>query len=213
MIFPILTLTIFVSAILHIRADYYNHRSQTYIFKPLTILLIISLCLLQSPVISTYYKYCILIGLIVSLLSDIFLMLPTKKIYLGMAGFLVAHICYTLAFTSDTGFNFNPFISIPLVITGIVYLKILMPHSGSKAVAIIFYTIAILTMFWQALERMSISQNLSSTFALIGATLFVLSDSIWAYNQFVKKSDRAQIIILSSYYCAQWFIAVSVQIW
>ena len=210
MIFPILTLTIFATAILHIRADYNKHRNQTYIFKPLTILLIISLCILQSPVISAFYKYCILIGLIVSLFSDIFLMLPTKKIYQGMAGFLVAHICYTLAFTSDTGFNFNPFIFIPLVITGIFFLKILMPHTGSKTVAIIFYTIAISTMFWQALERMSVSQSPSSTLALIGATLFIVSDSIWAYNQFVKKFNSAQLIILSTYYLAQWFIAFSV---
>jgi len=44
----------------------------------------------------------------------------------------------------------------------------------------------------------------------MGAVLFIVSDSVLAWNRFRKKFQNAQTVILSTYYAAQWLIALSV---
>jgi alkenylglycerophosphocholine/alkenylglycerophosphoethanolamine hydrolase len=46
--------------------------------------------------------------------------------------------------------------------------------------------------------------------ALLGATLFVLSDSALAINRFVRPFKAVHAVVLSTYYAAQWLIALSV---
>jgi hypothetical protein len=44
----------------------------------------------------------------------------------------------------------------------------------------------------------------------LGALLFLISDSSLAVNRFLKKRRLGQALTLSTYFLAQWFIALSV---
>ena len=99
---------------------------------------------------------------------------------------------------------------IPVLILVGILLKILLPHTDKLTIPVTIYMAIILFMLWQAIERWGLGQSRSATFARIGALLFVLSDSILAYNRFVKSFKIGCFVVLSSYYCAQWFIASSV---
>ena len=46
-------------------------------------------------------------------------------------------------------------------------------------------------------------------FAACGAGLFLLSDTLLAWNRFRVKFKSAQVLILSTYYVAQWALAMS----
>lgn len=208
----VLTILIMLSAILHIRAEYAKKLSLVYVFKPLTTCLIIGLCLLQTPVISPVYKYLILCGLVCSLAGDVFLMLPSDQFIAGLVSFLLAHVFYIVAFTREAGFHITyVFVGLMGLIAGIVLVTVL-AYTGRLTGPVIAYTGVIMVMLWQALERWHVGATPSALLAVTGACLFVFSDFILAYNRFVRQFPSGRWLNLSTYFAAQWCIALSVKL-
>jgi len=150
MILIIITIFVLISASIHIRADYLKQRVKTYIFKPLTTGLIILICLLQTTEVSILYKYLILSGLIFSLMGDIFLMLPSDRFTSGLFSFLIAHIAYMAAFISDQGFQPNFLYLIPVIVYGVILLRILLPYTASNTIPVIIYSIILIFIAFSA---------------------------------------------------------------
>jgi uncharacterized membrane protein YhhN len=65
-------------------------------------------------------------------------------------------------------------------------------------------------MGWQAAEMYLTGTTDGTLVALVGAGLFVVSDSVLATNRFVRPFHAAQAAVLSTYFAAQWMIALSV---
>jgi len=206
----IIGLGVFVSAVLHIHADYSNRRVRSYIFKPLTTLLIILFAYLQIIEVSILYRNLILAGLVFSLAGDIFLMLPGDKFIAGLASFLVAHIFYIAAFVSVSGWHLSILYLLPILLYGGILLKTLLPHTGSQSMPVIVYAFALLLLLWQTLGRSGFSPTHSALIALVGTLFFVASDSILAINRFAKKFGFAQLAVMGTYYLAQFLIAASI---
>ena len=200
----------FISAILHLRAEYRGRRRHVYLFKPLTMLFIILIAWQTKNPVSSFYKYAILCGLIFSLAGDIFLMLPTDRFISGLLSFLVAHLFYIAAFTFEGARSPGVLVAVPLLIYGALMLRILLPHLGSMKAPVLIYMLVILIMAWQALNRwMATPAEQGSALALAGALLFVVSDSLLALNRFKGRFRGAQAYIMSTYFTAQWLIALS----
>jgi len=210
MILYTVTSLVIISAILHIRADSKKQLYQTYIFKPLTISLIVLIGIIQSAEVSSVYRYLILSGLVFALIGDIFLMLPSDRFLSGLSCFLVTHIFYILAFISDSSFPINYLYLIPGLIVGAIILKLLLPNAGTKTVPVILYSMILVFLLWQAIGRMDESFDHSSIVAFVGALFFIFSDVFLAFNRIVKNIRNAQLVILSTYYTAQLFIVYSV---
>lgn len=207
---PVLSLLVLASASLQIRAEYRGPRRLVYIFKPLTTSLIILIALLATPAASQTYKNLIVIGLFFSLSGDIFLMLPGDRFMGGLVSFLFAHLFYIAAFVMPTGFGVTPLFVVPYLIYGGLMLWLLWPHLGKLRVPVLFYMIIILVMGWQATERWGLLQTAGALLAAVGALLFVLSDSWLAMDRFRRHFPAARLMILSSYFAAQWLIALSI---
>jgi len=205
-IFSILTLT---SAILDIWADY-KGRLLVYLFKPLTIAFILLIALRGSKPATLFFKCGILIGLGCSLVGDIFMMLPRKKFSEGLVSFLMAHIFYIAAFLTSLELHFNFWPSFPLLIYAVIMIATLFPHLGRMKIPVIIYMLVIITMARVATERYIQIQNAKALSAFVGALFFVISDSSLAVNRFVQKYKSGQVLTLSSYFIAQWLIALSV---
>jgi len=156
------------------------------------------------------YKYAIIAGLVCSLAGDVFLMLPSDRFVAGLVSFLIAHLFYIAAFTSGTGFGFSWRSLAPFVIYGIFILSVLSPHLGEMKLPVLVYMVVILVMAWQAWERWSQTGQSEALLAFLGAVLFLISDSALAVNRFRGQYKSAQALILSTYFAAQWLIALSV---
>jgi uncharacterized membrane protein YhhN len=210
MILFIVTIIVIISAILHIHADHKKQRYQSYILKPLTMSLIILIGIIQTAEVSSVYQYLIISGLVCALIGDIFLMLPFDRFLYGLSCFFVTHIFYILAFISDSSFPANYLLLIPSSIAGMIILKLLLPHTGTKTIPVIIYSIILVFLLWQAVGRIDESFTPSSFLAFVGVIFFVFSDATLAFNRFVKNFAGAQLLILSTYYCAQLFIVYSI---
>ncbi|NIS79554.1 MAG: lysoplasmalogenase, partial [Anaerolineales bacterium] len=97
----LLTALVVISASLHLRAEYLGPLSDVYIFKPLTMILILGLATRVTNGAWTRYRRWIVGGLVVSLVGDVLLMLPQDLFVPGLVAFLVAHLMYIAAFRVD----------------------------------------------------------------------------------------------------------------
>lgn len=181
-----------------------------YFFKPLTLLLIIAIVWLAPHPISAHYRQFVIIGLGLSLIGDTFLLFPNRWFLQGLFSFLCAHICYIISFTGDLGSDFSLLPIVILVLVAILFTGTAWRHLGSVRFPVIVYTILILVMVWVAAERYIQVGSPSSLFGLCGAVLFLISDGLLAINRFMRPFRVAQAVILTTYFTAQWLIALSV---
>ncbi len=77
-------------------------------------------------------------------------------------------------------------------------------------IPIIIYIIVIMIMVWMAIGRYHSLPTLGTSLAAIGAVLFMISDATLALNKFRKPFFSAELIVLATYFTAQWLLAVSV---
>jgi uncharacterized membrane protein YhhN len=207
--FNFVTVATIICGVLAIVGSYdWPNENFYYIFKPATTILILFFAL-TAPASS--YKILIVIGILFSLAGDIFLMLPSDQFLIGLICFLVTHIFYIVAFMSDSRFR-RPIW--PYVLLAVIAIAIFELLSGGITAAMKFpvaiYAAALSFMTAQALARNSQQQSVGSRLAAIGAVLFLISDTTLAYDRFITKFLAAHAIILSTYYAAQYLIALSV---
>jgi uncharacterized membrane protein YhhN len=205
----ILTILAIISASIHIWGEYQGPDFLIYIFKPLTMVLIISIALLAKKPPSSKYKYAIIAGLLFSMAGDIFLMLPVDLFIVGLVSFLIAQLIYTYAFRSGRPFRFKFIAILPFLIFGVLIFVILLPGLNGMAVPVAAYILVIMTMAWQAWDQWDEKRARWALLAFIGALLFVVSDSLLAVNKFGEPFAAARALTLTTYYSAQWLISNS----
>jgi uncharacterized membrane protein YhhN len=183
-----------------------------YVFKP-AIMLALGIYFFQQTADMTDKKQrnFVLLGVFFSLLGDVFLMFSGGFI-LGLAAFLIAHIFYISAFYLDNdGFitkKRDRWVAIAVILVyGVVFLSSVLPKVESALVIpIAAYGVTILTMLLMALNRWkSVSQE-TFHWVLLGAVLFVISDSVLAINKFVQPFPMSGIAIMLTYAAGQFFI-------
>nr|WP_241015368.1 lysoplasmalogenase [Pseudomonas frederiksbergensis] len=156
------------------------------------------------------YRRWISLGLIFSLVGDVLLAWPQDLFVFGLGAFLVAHLAYLKAYSSDC----RRLAVWPLIIalsTGAVLLGILISNGlGPLLVPVIVYGTAISAMLWRALARLGTDvSKRSALLAAAGAMAFVFSDSVIGINRFVAPFHAAPYVIILSYWLGQWGIAAS----
>jgi uncharacterized membrane protein YhhN len=209
---PALALSVLalVSAVNTILADYRGQWRLVYVFKPMTLALLIALAAMAKPSYVQTYKYFILAGLVSSLAGDVFLMLRNKRFAEGLACFLVAHLFYIAALLQTMPLQLSFGTALPLILYALFMMRILFPYLGRMKTPVVLYILVITAMAGLSAERFIEGGGTNAFFAFLGAILFVISDSALAVNRFAKKFRLAQALILSTYFAGQWFIAMSV---
>jgi uncharacterized membrane protein YhhN len=205
----VLTTLAIISAVIHMWAEYHGPAIQIYIFKPLTMVFIISIALLAKTPPSRRYKYVIIAGLLFSLVGDIFLMLPMDLFIAGLISFLIAHLIYTYAFRAGRPLRIKFMAMLLFAIYGVIIYAILLPNLNGMTVPVAAYVVVILTMAWQAWDQWEQVRTRWALLAFIGAVVFVISDTVLALNKFGEPFTAARALTLSTYYSAQWLISNS----
>ncbi len=158
-------------------------------------------------------KRIILAAVFLSWLGDIFLIYTQRnELYflLGLGSFLLAHIAYILSFFTLRNPGKSQWILLLLAIPFGIYaawlLNTLMPSLGDMQVPVIVYGCVITVMGISALLRFGKTFSYSFWFVFIGAVLFIISDSLIAWNMFYKPVQMAGLLIMITYIIAQYLI-------
>jgi len=202
-------LLILICGLATIFSDKMADRKYFYILKPLTTILIILFAYTLEPTYSSLYKNLLIIGLTFSLLGDIFLM--SERFFLpGLISFLITHLLYICAFGLETVTISLVWIWIPLIIIGGMFYKYLFSYLGKLKIPVLIYLNVIVLMAWQAIQLNTYWGTTPTLLAMMGSILFMISDASLALNRFVEPLPKAQLIVLGTYYLAQWCIASSI---
>lgn len=189
-----------------------------WICKPLATALIFLLAWRAQPALSMRYRRWISTGIVCSLLGDVLLMLPHNLFVPGLVAFLCGHLCFLAAFLGDSRFAARPPWLLASLGYGTINLWLLWNSiEASLRLPVIVYVVVLAGMGGQALVRARVftqhgdAQAGSARRAAMGATLFMLSDSLLAWNRFHAPIPLSSLWVLSTYYLALWWIASSVQ--
>ena len=175
-----------------------------YIAKPLTTLLILGLAAGATGA-DRRYRCWILLGLAFSLMGDIWLMLPGDYFVAGLIAFLLAHLAYISAFLPGLRWRSALPAGLCLAAYAAVNVVMLWPYlPAALQVPVMVYVVVLALMAIVALGQRS------AGWAAIGGLLFIASDSLLAWDRFTTGVPLAPLLILSTYYLAQWSIARSV---
>lgn len=135
----------------------------------------------------------------------------------GLGSFLVAHVLYAMTFTKAMQQNHElllikkyPMIIVLLVGTSGFIFKVLFPHLDEMIVPVALYTSVITAMCLAAIARKDKTPFKSWMLVTLGALVFMLSDSIIAFNKFQEPIAWASLMIMSTYILAQALIVVGV---
>ena len=152
-------------------------------------------------------------GLLFSWAGDVVLELSKNNdnlFIVGLVCFLLAHIMYLTVFFLTPGknsiLNNRFYLLIPVLIYGVILVSCLYADLAGMRLPVILYTIVILFMLAGALNRIEKVKKVSFYLVLAGAILFVISDSVIAFNKFVHQFDSSGIVIMSTYVIAQYLI-------
>ncbi|MEA3238578.1 MAG: lysoplasmalogenase, partial [Candidatus Bipolaricaulota bacterium] len=115
------------------------------------------------------YGLAIIVGIVFSLVGDIALMVPKKRIIIGMGAFLVAHVAYIISFSSGTTVITNVWPVLPFLIFALVMGLTVLPRAGKLKLPVEIYEMAIIVMAWRALERMLQTGNTGAMLAFASA--------------------------------------------
>ncbi|MDQ0268289.1 lysoplasmalogenase [Cytobacillus purgationiresistens] len=176
------------------------------LFKLIPMLLIIFYAYLIKPKDKQKLSAILLLGLFFCMLGDGLLI----WFVVGLTAFLIGHIFYTVGFFTQWKFSWPRALTIiPIAIYGFVMGSQLVEalqtnQQTALMIPVIVYIIAISLMFWSAV----MSGNVA---AMIGSGLFVISDSILAWNKFVEQIIYSGELIMITYYSAQFLIAYSLK--
>lgn len=174
------------------------------VFKLLPMILLIALAFLTKVQVKSPYYWLISIGLIFCAVGDYTL----QWFIIGLSFFLVGHIFYIFAFRSTNQQNTPLYVKIVLALYGAVMMlwiagSLLQKGDTVLAIAVTAYIFVILTMGWTSFRT-------GSKFAVIGAILFIMSDSVLAINRFMFDVPASHILIMFTYYSAQFFLMLSI---
>jgi uncharacterized membrane protein YhhN len=138
----------------------------------------------------------LLAALVLSLAGDVLLMLPANLFAPGLGAFLLAHLAYVGAFTAPTGSRLA-WLAAVLLVTAPLALRIVgaVPRPALRA-AVGVYVLTIATMVGSALAS-------GRPVAALGAALFLASDSLIAWNRFVRPLAWAPAAIMVTYHLGQ----------
>lgn len=195
-----LRLLFLILLILEIYASISYNRPLVLITKPLLVPILMLIAFQEKIHDKLFY-----LALFFSFLGDVFLMFSGINYFiLGLGSFLLAHVFYIILFIPEIRFSFLPIVGFILVTAS--YLVFLYPHIGIdfRIPVVLYCTVITLMGIMAALRRTSSSK--SYRYILIGAILFIISDSLIAYNKFYTDIPHDALYIMTTYGAAQYLI-------
>lgn len=208
-----------ISAVFDWIAVFLDKRAMIYIFKPATLILLLawfSVILLEQP---SQVPKIFLVGLLLSLAGDVFLMLPGNQFLFGLFAFLLAHLAYIAGFNAE-GFLLTPSALALALLIGVIAVPIFfslakgLKSSGRSKllISVTLYVLVLSFMTWSASITLLRPQwaGLSGLLAISGGLLFLASDGVLGWNRFVKILPRGRLIVHITYHAAQALIVISV---
>lgn len=175
------------------------------IFKPLIMPSLILLYLVRVK--SRNYWY--VAAMFFSFLGDVLLLDKNNMFLYGIAAFLITQLLYVLIIAKDlprSDFKTKALALLPFLFFFTGLISILKDGLGEFLIPVIIYGLAISIFGFVSLLNYLLKKDRASLTLLIGAILFILSDSMIALHKFYEPQAIYPSAIMITYIAAQFLI-------
>ncbi|CNF34528.1 putative enzyme yhhN [Yersinia mollaretii] len=169
-------LAVFFSGWLFVDATYRGPRWQRWVFKPVTLLLLLLLAW-QAPTLGPM-GYLIVLGLLATLAADALLLLPSERLLYALGAFFLSHLLYTISFASQMTFTLFWPLPLVLIIIGVLLLTTIWTKLDEMRWPVVALVGMTLLMVWMAGEQYFARSTDLSFSLLAGTVLLLISHSI-----------------------------------
>ncbi len=200
---------ILVADLVAVRGQY---KMAEYFFKPLIIIWLMAWFVLQLRYIRNRLKKWIIFALFFSWLGDVLLMFHDDHalfFLLGLSSFLIAHIFYIIFFhfiRIKEMIKSRWYLLLIVALYYAIIIAILSPYLGDMKLPVRIYAMVISFMYLLAMHMLFIKNKSTGWWMMAGALLFVVSDSLLAFNKFYQPFEMAGLFVMSTYGLAQLFL-------
>jgi len=177
-----------------------NNRGAEFLFKPLVMIGLIATTVAMNPS-SEFAQFMIIAGLFFSLFGDVCLMVPKDLFLFGLGAFFVAHLFYIVALLALG-------VSVIWMVAGIALMAAMLGIVGRKVIAGAAKSDASLIVpvaaYMLVLSLMVVSAfGTALFFAIVGALLFAVSDTVLGWTRFVEDFARSRLVVMTTYHLGQ----------
>lgn len=198
-------IAVFFSGWLYVDASYRGPVWQRWIFKPITLLLLLMLAW-QAPMFNALC-YLVLAGLVASLIGDTLTQLPEQYQRYAIGAFFLSHLLYTIWFASQMSISFFWPLPLALLIIGALLLATIWTRLEGLQAPVTLFICVTLVMVWLAGEQWFF-RPVNTTFSgFAGALLLLLSNIVWLGSHY-RRRFRADSAIAAACYFAGHFLIV-----
>jgi uncharacterized membrane protein YhhN len=159
--------------------------------------------LLLWAMLGSEASWLLLAALTFSLLGDVYLMLPANLFAAGLGAFLIGHLGYIGVFDAPLVWRLV-WSAVAIAASAPVALRIVRAAPGALRGAVVAYMIVIGFMVGSAIAS-------GSLIAAAGAVLFMVSDSMIAWNRFVAPFAGARVAIIITYHVGQLLLVCALR--
>jgi uncharacterized membrane protein YhhN len=191
---------------------YINSDILRTISKPLLMPVLAMYFLTQTRGVITPLKPWIILALVFSWLGDILLMFEggnSTFFLLGLSAFFIAQVFYIVFFHNIRMREYirgNALLLLLVIVYYFILISVISPRLGNLKLPVRIYGVVLSFMVMLAMHTMFSKNKTAGRWMMIGAILFVASDSLLAFNKFYSPFDYAGVIIMLTYGVAQLFI-------
>ena len=196
---------------------YFKNEMLVYAAKPLVVITLIIYFLAATSGFKSNLIRLVFASLAFSWLGDVLLMFEPMNgnfFIFGLVAFLIAHLFYILFFLNIrriemVSLKTGLIILVIAYYTGLIFL--LYNYLGEMKIPVMMYGIVISIMFLLAIHMLFIKNKKAGRLMMLGALLFISSDSILAINKFYDPFESTGIFTMLTYGFAQLFITLGAE--
>jgi uncharacterized membrane protein YhhN len=190
-----------VAAVVDWIAVHRERKPLEYLAKPATLALFVAAAASLDPVDPTVRSWFVA-ALVLSLIGDVFLMLPKDLFVFGLASFLLGHVAYIVGMNID-GLHVDKagiglvIVAVAAAAVGVVIMRSVAGGGERELLLpVIVYMVVISAMVVCAFGTWQLT-------AIAGALLFYASDALIAWNKFVREQAHGRLAVMVTYHLAQ----------
>jgi len=200
-------LAVLFSGWLYVDATYRGPQWQRWVFKPVTLLLLLAWAW-QAPVLSAT-DYLILFGLLATLVGDALMLLPERRMLYAIGAFFLSHLLYTICFASHMTLTFFWPIPLTVLVIGALLIAAIWTKLEELRWPVCTFIGMTLLMVWLTTEQYVFRPTDYGFSLMVGTSLLLFANIVWLISHYRRRFAADSAITAACYFAGHFMIVRS----
>ena len=200
-------LAVLFSGWLYVDATYRGPQWQRWVFKPVTLLLLLAWAW-QAPALSAT-DYLILFGLLATLVGDALMLLPERRMLYAIGAFFLSHLLYTICFASHMTLTFFWPIPLTVLVIGALLIAAIWTKLEDLRWPVCTFIGMTLLMVWLTTEQYVFRPTDYGFSLMVGTSLLLLANIVWLVSHYRRRFASDSAITAACYFAGHFMIVRS----